>query len=71
MKKARWTACRRREFGPLGAKEGKPATGLRSDGLKKGEIEGMNPPPKQPLGNEMKERRFVDRRSVCRLGGVS
>ncbi|MCH7645386.1 MAG: hypothetical protein IH974_11190 [Myxococcales bacterium] len=39
-----------REFGSLCAKEGKPATGLMSDWLKKGEIEGMNPPPKQPLG---------------------
>ncbi len=39
-----------REFGPLGAKEGKLATGLMFDWLKKGEIEGMNPPPKQPLG---------------------
>jgi hypothetical protein len=35
----------------LGAQEGKPATGLMSDWLKKGEIEGTNPPPKQsPLG---------------------
>ena len=39
-----------REFGLLGAKEGKSATGSMSDWLKEGEIEGMKPPPKQPLG---------------------
>ncbi len=31
------------------AHRGDPATGLMSDWLRKGEIKGMNPPPKQPL----------------------
>ncbi len=31
------------------APRGDPATGLMSDWLRKGEIKGMNPPPKQPL----------------------
>ena len=54
----------------MGAKEGKPATGLMSDWLKKGEIEGMNHRRSSRWGNEMKKRRFVDRRSVSRRGGV-
>jgi ribonuclease Z len=31
------------------APRGEPATGLMSDWLKKGELKGMNPPPKQPI----------------------
>jgi ribonuclease Z len=31
------------------APRGEPATGLMSDWLKKGEVKGMNPPPKQPI----------------------
>jgi hypothetical protein len=31
------------------AYRGEPATGLMSDWLKKGELKGVNPPPKQPI----------------------
>ena len=31
------------------APRGEPATGLMSEWLKKGTVEGFNPPPKQPI----------------------
>ena len=36
-------------LGPEPAPRGEPATGVMSDWLKAGTVEGMNPPPTQPL----------------------